>query len=320
MRVLDWNAKCIVFDVTNACNMNCRHCYKKTSRINNIDEKSIYKFLLMIGDYIDINNIVISGGEPLLYPEIKNMLLYLNGKYNIRLNTNGVLLDKYLDVFYKMTKFKIQVSLDGYDNDTYYNVRNNNSFDKVIYNSVLCNRMGLNIVLRATLTNNTIDDYRKFFIISEKTNIPLKIKPMLNMETVSAADLHIGKERLMKWYNDLSYSDKSNYIEGDIFNDKYQCSLLKEVPTMSTLYIDEKGEMYPCIGLQNDMFKLGNIKDTDYKSIGENLLKVTGFVKSILNEKKCINCGFRNDIGDGTCIAACFYGREDCFNKTIQGE
>ncbi|MBQ8086251.1 MAG: radical SAM protein [Lachnospiraceae bacterium] len=311
--------KSIVFDITDSCNMRCKHCYKKdTGEV--LSSKDIEKFLSYIDNSNTIKNIVISGGEPLLHEDIRGILLMLNGKYNIRLNTNGILLDKYIDVLSHMTMLKIQISLDGYDDNTYYAVRNCNGFEKAIYNAILCRENGLNVCFRTTLTQTTIDNYIKFIEISKKTKIPLKIKPMVNIESIKAEELHIKKENLLSWYDEIEEQKYYEFVEGNLFNDNYECSLIHDKPIISTMYVTNNGNMFPCIALQNEFFKLGNIKNVDLEKMYKRMIELRNIIKRILNSSECEKCGYRKNIGNGKCIASCLYGSENCFNNMIKME
>lgn len=43
-----------------------------------------------------------------------------------------------------------------------------------------------------------------------------------------------------------------------MFNAKYSCPLIKDNPVISALYIDEMGDIHPCLGLLGHQFKVPN--------------------------------------------------------------
>ena len=72
-----------------------------------------------------------------------------------RIQQSCLFLDKYLTAFLNVQNLKIQISLDGYDSDTFFAVRNNFNFEKIIQNAKLAHDAGLNVYFRATLTSKT---------------------------------------------------------------------------------------------------------------------------------------------------------------------
>lgn len=57
-----------------------------------------------------------------------------------------MLLSEYIKQFEKMEKFRIQVSLDGYDEDTYFQIRNSYKFYQIIENAIKAKKAGLNVI------------------------------------------------------------------------------------------------------------------------------------------------------------------------------
>ena len=159
-----------------------------------MSKQDIDSFLYKIGQKHDITNIVITGGEPLLHKEIDGLLKLLSDKeYNVRLNTNGILLFEHIDSFFDLSRFKIQISLDGYDNESYRDIRGVDRFEDVIRNAYTLKRLGFNTVFRTTLTKKTILEYKRFIEISEKLDIPLVMKPMIELHDDNKQDFMMTK-------------------------------------------------------------------------------------------------------------------------------
>jgi hypothetical protein len=86
----------VEFYITNVCNLDCNHC----NRFNNYNFKGwqnwddyaeVYQAW---GEYIDIDNIVILGGEPLLNPSIMKWIDGLSSIWsNVQIQTNGTRLN-----------------------------------------------------------------------------------------------------------------------------------------------------------------------------------------------------------------------------------
>lgn len=86
----------ISIEITNKCNLNCKHCcIDANSRTDEMSTDEIYRSIRKIAKW-NPDNVSISGGEPLVRRDIKEILIYLRKVYNgkITLSTNGLLIDK----------------------------------------------------------------------------------------------------------------------------------------------------------------------------------------------------------------------------------
>ncbi|MFZ2310665.1 MAG: radical SAM protein, partial [Patescibacteria group bacterium] len=91
----------VQIELTEACNQKCQHCYnfwRYDSDLVKKDELNADKFLLVLDKLNEcgISMITLTGGEPLLRPEIFFTLLKQAKKYNMEvgLNSNAVLINK----------------------------------------------------------------------------------------------------------------------------------------------------------------------------------------------------------------------------------
>lgn len=97
--------------LTLRCNLRCRHCYLGQPRARDLDPK-LAAAVLAEFDAMQGLRVLLSGGEPLLYPHWESLAAALSGRgYRIALLTNGLALDrkklKHLPVH------EVQVSIDG---------------------------------------------------------------------------------------------------------------------------------------------------------------------------------------------------------------
>jgi len=152
--------------ITNECNLRCKHCYHSSYNDNKIKIED----LLKVGN--DLCNAMekwgkkgsfsITGGEPLVHPEIFFRLLdYLETKNidRIDLLTNGTLLtDKIIDRLKKYTKLRrLQLSLEGLK-ETNDKIRGANSFDKTIETVDRLKRHDMTVSIMMTIGRHNKDD------------------------------------------------------------------------------------------------------------------------------------------------------------------
>ncbi len=101
-----------IFIRLSACNLNCIYCDTQNDRVFSLKAEQI---LNEIKQYLPVNLVEITGGEPLLQEEVYYLfhLLHQN-KYQILLETNGsVLLSKVPDYVVKIVDVKCPGSNEG---------------------------------------------------------------------------------------------------------------------------------------------------------------------------------------------------------------
>ena len=101
-------------EITNSCNMKCKHCMNWS--VKNANDGFERKNILKLIDELYENKteeIYISGGEPLLYPYIDEVILYANSLgIKVTLATNALEISKHLNTIKKGVQL-VSISLDG---------------------------------------------------------------------------------------------------------------------------------------------------------------------------------------------------------------
>lgn len=105
-------------EITQNCNLICRHCYEGSSRRTVMPEMSFDNFTFIIDELIKcgVDGIQLVGGEPLIHSQICQMIDYVSGKFSyIEVYTNGTLLtDSILD---QIARNGITIALSYYSED-----------------------------------------------------------------------------------------------------------------------------------------------------------------------------------------------------------
>lgn len=107
--------------VTEKCNLNCEYCPEhgdsyllKSKNLLQLDQ---FIKIVQIAYRVGIRHFSITGGEPLVVPDltfpIAKIISQFNGLRYLRLNTNGVLINKYIDEISKSGFAKVKISLDS---------------------------------------------------------------------------------------------------------------------------------------------------------------------------------------------------------------
>ena len=121
----------ILIHTTLACNLKCRHCYLGEMEKKFIDSGLFHSVISQLHELQGLK-VLISGGEPLLHPNIFGMLESIK-KFKLRkmLLSNGMLIDTEIARRLKTLVHEVQISVDG--TDSHNSFRNNsNAFEKAI--------------------------------------------------------------------------------------------------------------------------------------------------------------------------------------------
>ncbi len=108
----------VVYCLTTYCNLNCVYCEDFGARRNALQPPPLSlddaKRLLAIIRQAT-SSLIITGGEPLLYPELRALLAYARRdlRFHITLLTNAALLHEYMDVLPLLNR--LMVSVDAAD-------------------------------------------------------------------------------------------------------------------------------------------------------------------------------------------------------------
>lgn len=103
--------------INNNCNSNCPYCFAgkmgidETTNMSLENVRQIFDFMVLNQD----RNLIILGGEPTLHPQFKEIIELANlyqaeHLWTILILTNGILLDKYIDIFSEKTHFLININ------------------------------------------------------------------------------------------------------------------------------------------------------------------------------------------------------------------
>ena len=130
----------IYFYLTEGCNLKCRHCWiapkyqSKEAKWPALDFE-LFKSIVRQGKELGMTNIKLTGGEPLIHPDIDKILDHIKEQdLQITIETNGV--ECTLEIAEKIAECKkpfVSISLDGTDAETHEWVRGvKGSFDAAL--------------------------------------------------------------------------------------------------------------------------------------------------------------------------------------------
>lgn len=155
--------------LTDKCNLRCSYC-------NPVDlPKGYFKGLpRMTAEEIDqiasvfvkegVKKIRLTGGEPLVRKDAQEIIECLS-KYPVELaiSTNGVLIDKYIDIFQRAGIRSVNVSLDSLTREKFFTITKRDEFNLITSNIQLLLHHGfhvkINVVVMKGINDNELNDF-----------------------------------------------------------------------------------------------------------------------------------------------------------------
>lgn len=154
--------------LTDRCNLRCFYCmpeegmeWAEKAHIMSLEEIiGISRSFVNMG----VDTIRLTGGEPLIRKNCQYLMEELAALgVNLKITTNGILLDKYLDVFKRIGLKSINISLDTLDKTKSVFITKRDYFDRIMKNIDLALEAGfevkLNMVLIKGINDQEVNDF-----------------------------------------------------------------------------------------------------------------------------------------------------------------
>ena len=165
----------VVWNITRTCNLRCVHCYADSHAERYPGELSWEQCCAVIDDLADykVNALLLSGGEPLLHPQLPQILQRATDKgLKVTISTNGTRITPDMARMFKdLGVAYVGISLDGIGavHDKFRGVQG--AFDGAIRGFKLCEEVGQKTGLRLTLTRNNVQSMEQILNFIEQEGI-----------------------------------------------------------------------------------------------------------------------------------------------------
>lgn len=165
------------------CNMNCDMCYVRLSR----REMETRGRLRTCQEWLEIGKqmkeagtlfLLLTGGEPLLYPDFRDLYLGLKELgMALTINTNATLLDEEWATFFgKHKPRRINITLYGADDKAYQTLCHYpGGFAKTIKAIKLLLKNNVDVKLSSSLTKTNQNDMERIVEIGEELGVPIRV-------------------------------------------------------------------------------------------------------------------------------------------------
>lgn len=314
-------------DLTNRCNLSCSYCRDiHNNKLREISESEMSNIILKMIDHIpSLEWIKLSGGEPLLYKSLDELVnnLFNKGKNTI-LQTNGILLNKKrLDLLQKAGLTKIQISIDGSENVNNI-LRGDNTYQAILRAIECCSNQAQVFQLKCTLSQINKSQIEFLFKIAKKYNAEkLNFRFFLPVGKAQSINDRLNipvpeRKKIIDDIHNLSIKYKIEVVTGDpcsylyLFETK-RGIIIKDFEGACTIgtksiHISSDGFFRPCSMIY---LNLGDTKTDDFLNVWKN----NKFLNTCRDRqfKKCGKC--KNNKKCGGCRVVSHFESDDYFQE-----
>lgn len=166
--------------LTDRCNLRCFYCMPEEGI--ELTEKShvmtLEEIVQISSQFVDlgVDTIRLTGGEPLVRKNVTHLIKSLKALgVTLKMTTNGILLDRFYDLFEEVGLKKINVSLDSLDKAKNAFITKRDYYDRIMANVEEGMRRGFEIKLNVVLIKGVNDrEIPDFIALTKGENITIK--------------------------------------------------------------------------------------------------------------------------------------------------
>lgn len=283
-------------EIANECNERCLHCYiPHELKTKTIDSPLFFK-IVEEGRNLNILNVTLSGGEPLLHKDFVGFLKRCRElDLSVNVLTNLTLLtDEIIEEMVKNPLLCVQTSIYSMNPEIHDTItKMKGSLEKTKTNVLKLLNMRIPVQISCPVMKQNKDSFGEVVSWGKEHNITVatdyvifasydhtscNLVNRLSLEEVN----EVFDSQLTKEYADYLYdSAKEKYA---MTADDPICSICRYY-----LCISAEGDVFPCVGWQNN--KLGNLQEKSIKEIWQDSSEIKCLREIKRNSfPRCVSC------------------------------
>lgn len=248
---------CYRLSINSNCNMKCSYCHNEGNTKFDILSKNDIEKLIIDSEGLGLKGIRLTGGEPLIHPEIEEICKMISEKYNLKIgiNTNCIEIDKILYMIEKGWINRVVVGMDYFNGNISKDSPVGNSSRQILENVLKIKKLGSNISI-SSVYNYDLENKIELIKWGIDNDVRIKILEIVKNEKYDNTSFEFLKaEDIIKEKFNLKYiKDQYNEINGYLKDKNVitffhshcrvrECDICKKIH----LRITASGKMKQCI-------------------------------------------------------------------------
>jgi radical SAM protein with 4Fe4S-binding SPASM domain len=295
----------VSLEITRKCNLQCIHCYSDSGkkREKELTTKELYDLIDEFAQ-LGVLNILVTGGEPLLHPDVFDIIAYIRSKpMSVMLFTNGTMVTEEVVTRVKeLGVLSVTVSLDGATAKTHDTFRGGKSFDAVVEAVNLLKKAEIPVRVNVSLHKGILGEIVLLLDLFKKWGIteyflgPITYtgRPTESGNVITPEEYKTVLEQVKEYEKTVGIPTKKRL---PYFPELITCGI-----GMGNLTVRSNGVIAPCITFPDDI-SLGNVRTDSLADIWNDspLLNKLRCMSALENDT-CKTCAHIRVCGGG-CIA-----------------
>jgi radical SAM protein with 4Fe4S-binding SPASM domain len=308
-------------NVTARCNLHCLHCFRGDADARCLDldvAKGLVDQLAAAGG----RSLTLCGGEPLLYPGIRELLDHVGRRLKVQVTTNATLLDReWAEFLASRVDPVVQISLEGAGPEIHDPVRGAGTFRRSLeaVGHLQAAGLGDRIVFSTTIMNQNREALREIVDLAGELGVPKVRFLILRKEGHAAESWQLTGEALDRARYEAFFEQilarpgslpkgvdvscgLSGYSLEPSLGDpgkRHWCDVGR------MLAVDVDGEAYPCPLMMQGPFRLGNVHSATLAELHRSA-PLAGLYATMATRhreaKGCSSCAW-SSLCQGGCMA-----------------
>lgn len=302
------------------CNMNCDMCYVRLSRVA-MEQKGRLRtkeeWISLAHQMKDAGTLflLLTGGEPLLFPGLKELHIELqNMGMILTINTNGTMInEEWADFFQKHKPRRMNITLYGADDQAYETLCHYpGGFEKTIHAVKLLKERDIDVKINGSITSKNEEDIKKILDIAKELDAAVNLdtymypanrereKPFDQQSRMMPKDAAMAKMLIYQYqWGEEAFREYQDYIINLVEDHPQNMRYGRNISCLAgncSFTINWQGMMRPCVMQsvpQANVFEEGFLQSWD---------KISTQTDEILINEVCEACKYRPICN--TCAAA----------------